>query len=501
MKELLVEFLQNILKEGRVKAVKVDDSEERVVYFGSQKAAQDAITAGTHRPYIAAVDKNLSTDTKPTTPASNAAEKTPAADQPEPTISTQSSAAANEVFGSLLSAPVTVAPGVLARQIIDPETKKPVDVTSTAGRKRALKVIDEQLQRIDPQLKEILGKITNKESTEGQNVFKWLGNVGELHTLREILQGGAPAYLLPDSNPDNDIVIVRSNGKNRDVTISEISVKSSTGDISGGRGANARKSLHNSVAGKEMVIDGQPYNAVDVVDSSMATYIEFTQFFTDGFFTGRQRNIEVPNEDLKKFDSELLQKAITASKSTDKVERKGAQTLFLQSRKITNDDIATFEQHLGTLNLKPEHKAIMGHYLGQLKDAVKANPNFNAIDIRKLFTQQIATILKNTNSSLNFNQDVASVKFTANGFESVSIVPAETVRARVGKADVEEQMKILNFSLRTRALDTYDRKTKAPKKGYLGPIINMSPPSKILKPGDRLTPTDYLKRIGIANGN
>jgi hypothetical protein len=57
VKELLTEFLSDLL-EARVKAVKVDDGEERVVYFGSQKAAQDAITAGTHRPYLPQ-DKNL----------------------------------------------------------------------------------------------------------------------------------------------------------------------------------------------------------------------------------------------------------------------------------------------------------------------------------------------------------------------------------------------------------------------------------------------------------
>jgi len=57
MKELLNELLSVIL-EARVKAVKVSDGDERVVYFGSQKAAQDAITAGTHRPYLPG-DKNL----------------------------------------------------------------------------------------------------------------------------------------------------------------------------------------------------------------------------------------------------------------------------------------------------------------------------------------------------------------------------------------------------------------------------------------------------------
>jgi hypothetical protein len=59
MNDLLLEFLGNILDEARVKAVSVQGDTERVVYFGSPKSAQDAITKGTHRPYLAATDKNL----------------------------------------------------------------------------------------------------------------------------------------------------------------------------------------------------------------------------------------------------------------------------------------------------------------------------------------------------------------------------------------------------------------------------------------------------------
>jgi hypothetical protein len=62
MKELLTEFLQSILDEVRVKAVKVDGGDERIVYFGSQQAAQDAIRKGTHRPYNATTDANLKSD-------------------------------------------------------------------------------------------------------------------------------------------------------------------------------------------------------------------------------------------------------------------------------------------------------------------------------------------------------------------------------------------------------------------------------------------------------
>jgi hypothetical protein len=64
MKELLTEFLATILNEARIKAVKVDDGDERIVYFGSKEAAQAAIDASTHRPYLP-TDKNLPS-TKPT---------------------------------------------------------------------------------------------------------------------------------------------------------------------------------------------------------------------------------------------------------------------------------------------------------------------------------------------------------------------------------------------------------------------------------------------------
>lgn len=65
MKELLREFLADLLKEKqerKFKAVKVTGSEERVTAFASQDAVNKAIQQGTHRPYLPG-DENLPTDT------------------------------------------------------------------------------------------------------------------------------------------------------------------------------------------------------------------------------------------------------------------------------------------------------------------------------------------------------------------------------------------------------------------------------------------------------
>jgi hypothetical protein len=60
MKELLVEFLSQLLNEERkFKAVKVTDGEERVSAFSSQANADAAVQAGTHRKYNPQKDKNL----------------------------------------------------------------------------------------------------------------------------------------------------------------------------------------------------------------------------------------------------------------------------------------------------------------------------------------------------------------------------------------------------------------------------------------------------------
>jgi len=69
MKNLLLEFLKNILLEKQIKAVKVDPEGERIVYFKSIGSAQNAYDRGTHRPFVQGEDENIPDGAEKSTPA------------------------------------------------------------------------------------------------------------------------------------------------------------------------------------------------------------------------------------------------------------------------------------------------------------------------------------------------------------------------------------------------------------------------------------------------
>ena len=491
MKELLLEFLRNILEaEESLKAVKTDSDGERVVVFKSKENMDKKITSPpkngvTYRPYNPNTDANLKTDGE--------ADVDQTITQPKQTKTVVQSMGANEVFGTILAPTREVSPGINARPIRDPVTGDEVDVRTDDGRTRAVEIIDEQLKQIDPKLKEILQKVSRRERVEGQNIHKWLGNAGELYAFRELLASGtAAAYLLPDSNVENDIVVVRENG-DRGVNISEISVKSSAGEVVGSLGSNARKSLYSAVDGKSYDVNGQSYDAKDVIDISMLVYIQMTRFVSEGLIQGKQRRIEVPEKQRNKFIPEKLVAAEEMSRSGDRAARKGSQTEFLSARIINNDDIDGLETKLSSLDTSPEKKELIAHFIDDLRIAADAD-QVTALDLRKIFTEQIKHILTDTKSSLNFDSDLASVKFTESAFSSVTITPAEIVRQRasgaagvedVSQITVDKQLEISKFRLSTRGLPP----------GYLGAIINMAPPYRILKSEDKLSPKDYIARI------
>lgn len=433
--------------------------------------------------------------------------------QAEPTkyASKETTWLASQVFGSILSdKSVTITRGKISakvRQVVDPTTGEGIDTRTPEGRRRALKVIDTQLQKLEKPTKDACTRLIQRgTSGQKQRIKKWLGNVGELHTLREMLAADVEAYLLPDSYPKNDLVVFTED-KERGLRVTEISVKSSTGEEVGKLGSNARVPLHSAVEGKTITLNGKEYSAEDAVDAAMLVYSQLIRFGTEGHVVGEKREIVVKNEKRKNFDKDLIDKAIELSKTG----QKSAQELLLRARKITASDIDNFEQSslLGK-DISTEQRELITFYLNQIREQVTKNKDFRLGSIREIFTQQITDILQDTDSSLAFESDLVAVKFSSEaGYEGIKITPSEIMQERIkqelGVTDISQlsigdQLKKLgNWRLGTRGLNTHHPKTRDPMYGYAGAIINLAPPTKFLKPEDKLSPKQFVSFIRTAN--
>lgn len=279
----------------------------------------------------------------------------------------------------------------------------------------------------------------------------------------------------------------------------ELSIKSSLGQTFGKRGSNARGPLHAAVEDKTIDINGKEYSAKDAVDAAMFIYSELMRFATEGHIVGEKREIVIKPQDMGKFDKELADDAIKLG------GKAGSQIALLRARKITKADIVNFRNSslYKDRNISPERKEVIEHYLTKMEEVVEANQDFRLIDTQDIFTGQIVDIFEKTDSSLRFESDLIAVKFNPEGFEGLTITPAEVMRARaeqvvgdIGKLSVLEQLKKLgSWRLGTRGLNTHNKKTRQPMGGYAGAIINMSPPASILKREDKMSPKDYVTYI------
>lgn len=519
MNELLKEFLSDILVEGKPGESRKYPGYYKVPGFGlySNKPGGPVthkVVGGKIMPV-----KGKETKTKKSTgapsvekPKKPAVAATPQSapsvkpvSKPADTSDTASSWSSEQVFGSLMgTTPITLTRGkgtIQVRPILDPDTGKNIETNTDAGRKRALEVINTRLSKLDGPIKTACERLTLR-GTEAQlqRIKKWMGNVGELYTLKEMLEAGTESYLLPDSYPKNDLLVVTKD-KDRGLRITEISVKSSTGEEVGKLGSNARVPLHAAVENKTINVDGADYEATDAIDSSMFVYSQLIRFGTEGHIVGEKRVISVKDNKMKNFDKEQIKKAIELSKQG----KKSAQELLLQARKITPADLEEFKKSpLFTMTKTPEQKKLIDYYFNQLSAEVKKNKDFRLGDIRKLFTSQLSGILTDTKSNLVFESDLVAVKFSAqSGYEGMKITPSEVMKSRaeskygdISSMSAEEQLKKLGkFRLGTRGLNTHHPKTREARNGYAGAIINLAPPTELLKPEDKLSPKEFVNYI------
>jgi hypothetical protein len=147
--------------------------------------------------------------------------------------------------------------GTLVRQLVD-ESGNVIDVSTDNGRKVASKLLDDRIRKFDDKT-----KLAIKTFNSGVNVIqKWLGEVGELQTLKQSLDAGVEAYLLTDSERKNDIAFVKPNGEKGELFIGYVSVKTTKGE--GGvnkRGANCKADLdklsHTGDDEYEAKVDGK----------------------------------------------------------------------------------------------------------------------------------------------------------------------------------------------------------------------------------------------------
>lgn len=390
----------------------------------------------------------------------------------------------------------------IVRRVID-ERGKPIDISTEQGRRKAATVLEKRLERARNQITHAAKTFESRESKQ------FLGEIGELLTLQSVLAAGGEAYLLPGSTAEDDLLVFKED-KKRGLIVSEISVKSSLGDVVGAAGSNIRNIFKKAVGDKLMRYDdGKSHTGDRLADAVLDVNYELSKFLTMGTIEGKDRNVVIPEKLRSKFDS-----SYDPNQFQDKT---GKLSSLLRARRFSAKDIDEFMQSASAKKLlQGPNGAAIHAVLNKLKSQLSTKTRANHLS--SFVEQELSDILDATQSSFMYPSDLVAVKFnTDTGYDdsSVRIITAETMHKRAeerakkanaklvdrtgttcfepsGRMKGKCQLKILGaFSIRHRVLYS----SQGYKNGYTGPIVNAAPPTSAVGASDRLSSAQWLATL------
>lgn len=412
------------------------------------------------------------------------------------------------------------------RNIIDPTTKKPIDVTTPKGRTRAVAILNDRLEkfRANGKIDEVCTALADSSTPTGERTAlrKWLGNLGELGGLRDMLAAGNEAYLYSDSNPKNDIValIDCNDGEEntRDIRLAAISTKSTSGKAVGRIDASALVYIMDSVAGKMIPMQGRKqqknFKAENVAQCLFGMQKRIYSSTTRGDvvrgnrFGGSERKIEVSSDRKQYYDPEMLAKAERENREAKTPKDPGGQRSLMAARKIKTEEVLELFSNEENPTYKQLHKdmtkimdgnadgakMLIGLMRSRLERRVQNSQDFRLTDFDEWMTDEIANLIDSKHqdtgepSELLFQSDMMISTFDAKkGYVGCAMVNGDTMTERVREKygemkDMSTKDKLKNIlgwknNPRGMGLETAEG-------GYIDPQQRAVPPLKMLKKTD-----------------
>jgi hypothetical protein len=408
----------------------------------------------------------------------------------------------------------TLPNGTRVRDILD-ESGTPIEVNNSEGRKKAAETVRTRLNGLQSKIKEAIDNFG-----ETVEVKKWLGEVGEMSALAQILEQDVEAYLLTDSERKNDIVFVKSNGEEGALDTGFLSVKTTLeGEQVNKLGANCKADLEKLSEGAkpifESTINGKKFNLKptnvfgSVIDIKSGFFAKFS--IRDGVE-------KVKNDKLTKVNPERHPNV----SSQDIVDINGVtyfkdQSSYLKNTKVTEEEINEFfdkEANKFLTNLSKPKKGetnqitdadesnqtkeyLKEMFLSDFKRKQTEGKSYSLYDMHETMYHVIGKTASESEMPIEATTDTMAIEFAQNNINpTVSVIKKEDANTDIN-SQLEKNREIsddrerltdlatgcLNIRSRTRAVGNPMR--------YDG-IDNISPIAK--KPTENRTPIEeYVK--------
>lgn len=443
-----------------------------------------------------------------------------------------------EVMGGLFNKVTTITRGnqsIDVRMVTNPQTNETYDVSDPKQRAVAVEVLDAHIAQLNIKAKAIAKRLSQKNvsSSERQQLRKWLGNMGEVCGLRDILHAGGEAYLYADSHPKNDIAVVfnyESEADIRQIMVVGVSTKSSAGSQGGRKESSSLPFVVESVEGKTITLGDDEVYAEEAAVALYAIHKLIYSSTTRGYVKrgtnyNEERMFVVSEKAIEagKFDVDRLREAQAEQQAAAQRKEPGGQKKFVESRILSMEDIdSTFDKSsraygrivakvMKSMGVsKDDNEGIMkatrivDFYVDKIRQGVsqatETNP-YRLSNTNDMLTDEVVSMLEQTDSNFSFESDLMTATFdAATGYRGIEIVPSEVMnqRARDKYGDIskmskrEQLLTLANWTFNTRGLGLSSK-----AGGYIDILARVSPPLEVLQDGDKLTPEKYLEYLRL----
>jgi len=417
----------------------------------------------------------------------------------------------SEATEGLISGATTINKGgqsVDVRIAINPKTGKPIDVSKEAGRKEAIAVIDTRHKALHQKVLTAVDIALSASKGDPQGILakKWLGELGEMLALRDLLEQGVEGYFLPAAAEKNDLVIFSPAGENdRNLRMQYVSVKSTKGgEEANALGANIAADFRKILGDKTMRIAGDDVSAFDYANTAMKVKRQALRYFTEG--RAGRRGIST-----KGLDANQLQ---VKPERIDHPHSKFGfvnHADFLRARVIAAKEISHFlkgmkeelqqTEPIGTALAKSLQELVVS------KRGAKAPNKLSVKDLDDWLVRELGKTLDETKSAAVAVADTMTARYAeGEGFVDTRIAVGEDVTKKRYETAIKRGLKLgedgkpvsgaqqvellMGFQQRTRALGHKDEGT-----AYLDGILNGKPTAAVLD--IELSVSDYVDRIGF----
>lgn len=397
--------------------------------------------------------------------------------------------------------------GTEVRQLVG-EDGNPIDVSNSEGRKKAVELIDKRLESLNEKT-----QIAIKNFDKGLVVVqKWLGEIGELSALKQILAEDVEAYLLTDSERKNDIAFVKSNGESEGLFTGFISVKTTKGG--GGvnkRGANCKADLDKLVKSgdEEYEVNGiklKPENVMgSIVDVKSGLFKQFT-----GKSSGEVNekvSVNGKQQKLTRYDKQRHgevdpKELVTDSKGNTYF---ASQAAFLRNKTLSLEDAEAFfndaenNKYFTNLNkpskqvsnaitdnteLQNTKKYIKEYIVNEIKNWRKKHTavqkDYTLADLHETMFEIVGGVIEDANIKIGVTGDTMAVHYNEGKNEpKIGVIKKEDANVAVQK-NYEEVSKMEDTAKRRmflsiRCLGMSSRTRALGKDLYYDGIDNMEP--------------------------